>query len=135
MRGAGPVAQSISELASCRSRWRNVMPVNWRERLGFCWAVPTAHGRLRRPFLRTYAQRKAGGRHAMAGRLVATITAVVFAIGAFCGAGPTTVWPSPFGFLFLEIAILTWLAWKPTSGGCDRPGIWDTISGRWLGWR
>ena len=70
----------------------------------------------------------------MIGRLIATTAALGFAIGAFCGAGPTTVSPSPFGFLFLGIAVLTWFAWKPMSGGSDRPGIWDTIAERWSGW-
>lgn len=68
-------------------------------------------------------------------RVIVTIAALAFAIGAFCGAGPTTVVPNPFGLLFLGIAIFLWFAWKPMSAGFDRPGIWDSITGSWLGWR
>jgi hypothetical protein len=69
------------------------------------------------------------------GKLVVTIAALAFAIGAFCGTGPTTISPSPFGFLFLGIAALVWFVWKPTSEGFNRPGIWDSITKGWRGLR
>jgi hypothetical protein len=71
----------------------------------------------------------------MPARLISTLIALIFAIGAFCGAGPTTVSPSPFGFLFVGIAVLVWFAWKPMTAGFDRPGIWDAITRGWTGWR
>jgi hypothetical protein len=67
-------------------------------------------------------------------RLTATIAALLFAIGAFWGAGPTKISPNPFGFLFIGIAALIWFAWKPMARGFDRPGIWDEIAKGWLGW-
>jgi hypothetical protein len=63
------------------------------------------------------------------------MAALAFAVGAFCGAGPTTVSPSPFGFFFLGIAVLVWFAWKPMNEGFNRPGIWDSITKSWLGSR
>jgi hypothetical protein len=71
----------------------------------------------------------------MAARLIATIVALAFAIGAFLGASPTTFTPNPFGLLFLGIAALIWFAWRPMSAGFDRPGIWDSITEGWLGRR
>jgi hypothetical protein len=69
-------------------------------------------------------------------RLVTTIVVLLFAIGAFCGAGPTRVGPvNPFGIFFLGLAALVWFAWKPMSAGFDQPGIWDAITRSWLGSR
>jgi hypothetical protein len=65
----------------------------------------------------------------------ATIFFVVFAIGAFCGAGPTRVSPNPFGFLFLGLAVLVWFAWKPMSAGLDQQGVFDAMSRNWMGLR
>jgi hypothetical protein len=63
-------------------------------------------------------------------RVITTIIILLFAIGAFCGAGPTRVGPiNPFGVFFLGLAALVWFAWKPMSAGLDQPGIWDTIIG------
>jgi hypothetical protein len=59
----------------------------------------------------------------------------VFAIGAFCGAGPARVSPNPFGFLFLGLAALVWFAWKPMSAGLDQQGIFDAMSRNWMGLR
>ena len=46
-------------------------------------------------------------------RLIVTLGLFAFAIGAFCGAGPTKVIPNPFGLLFLGLAALAWFGWKP----------------------
>ena len=69
----------------------------------------------------------------MALRLISTLAALAFAVGAFCGAGPTAVSPSPFGFFFVGIAAPIWFAWRPMAGGLDRPGTWDAITKGWLG--
>jgi hypothetical protein len=72
----------------------------------------------------------------MAPRFLATIVILVFAIGAFCGWGPTRVGPiNPFGVFFLGLAVLVWFAWKPMSAGLDQPGIFDGLTRNWLGWR
>jgi hypothetical protein len=68
-------------------------------------------------------------------RLVTTIFFLLFAIGAFCGAGPTRVSPSPFGFLFLGLAALVWFAWKPISAGLDQQGVFDAMTRNWMGLR
>jgi hypothetical protein len=68
-------------------------------------------------------------------RIATTIFFVVFAIGAFCGAGPTRVSPNPFGFLFLGLAALVWFAWKPMSAGLDQRGIFDAMTRNWMGLR
>lgn len=61
-------------------------------------------------------------------RLFVTIVLLAFAVGAFFGAGPTTVRPSPFGIFFLGVAILVWFAWKPMRAGLGtRTGIWDAF--------
>lgn len=66
-------------------------------------------------------------------RLVTTIFFLLFAIGAFCGAGPTRVSPNPFGLLFLGLAALVWFAWKPISAGLDQQqGIFDAMSRNWM---
>lgn len=62
-------------------------------------------------------------------RLVTTIFFLLFAIGAFCGAGPTRVSPNPFGLLFLGLAALVWFAWKPISAGLDQH---DAMSRNWM---
>jgi hypothetical protein len=69
----------------------------------------------------------------MVARIIATAAALAFAVGAFCGAGPTTISPSPFGFLFIGLAVLIWFAWKPMTNSFDNPGIWDSITKGWLG--
>lgn len=71
----------------------------------------------------------------MAARILCTLGVLAFAIGAFCGAGPTTVSPSPFGILFLGIAALVWFAWRPATRGFDQPGTFDSITRGWAGWR
>jgi hypothetical protein len=61
-------------------------------------------------------------------RVITTLVILLFAIGAFCGAGPTRVGPiNPFGVFFLGLAALVWFAWTPMSAGLDQPGIWDGI--------
>jgi hypothetical protein len=69
----------------------------------------------------------------MVARALATMAALAFAVGAFCGAAPTTVSPNPFGFFFIGIAVLVWFAWKSMTGGFDNPGTWDSITKGWLG--
>ena len=66
--------------------------------------------------------------------LITTIIVLLFAIGAFCGAGPTRVGPvNPFGVFFLGLAALVWFAWKPMSAGLDQQRIWDSIIRRGRG--
>ncbi len=48
----------------------------------------------------------------MIARILATVTALLFAIGAFCGLGLGHAGPlNPFGLLFLFIAALMWDEW------------------------
>jgi hypothetical protein len=62
-------------------------------------------------------------------RLIVTLGLIGFAIGAFCGAGPTTSAVSPFGIFFLGLAALVWFAWKPIVGGLSQDaGVWDAFS-------
>lgn len=67
-------------------------------------------------------------------RLIVTLGLLSFAIGAFCGAGPTTSTISPFGIFFLGLAALAWFAWKPIVGGLSQDtGIWDAFSRNAMG--
>ena len=71
----------------------------------------------------------------MIARLIATTVILAFAVGAFCGAGPTQAGPiNPFGMFFVGLAVLIWFAWKPLSGGLgSRTGIWDAFGQNMLG--
>lgn len=61
-------------------------------------------------------------------RLVVTIGLIGFAIGAFCGAGPTTSAVSSFGIFFLALPALAWFAWKTIVGGLSQDtGVWDAF--------
>jgi O-antigen ligase len=72
----------------------------------------------------------------MTARFLLTFAALIFAIGGFCGAGPTPAsLTNPFGLLFLGIAVFVWIGWKPMMEGISRPGIWDEITKGWLGFR
>jgi len=73
----------------------------------------------------------------MALRLIIVVAALLFAIGGFLGAGPTPGGLfNPFGWLFLGLAALVWLAWQPLKGGLEqRTGIWDAFTGNILGMR
>jgi len=67
-------------------------------------------------------------------RLIVTLGLIGFAIGAFCGAGPTTNAVSPFGIFFLGLAALAWFAWKPIVGGLSQDaGVWDAFSRNAMG--
>ncbi len=60
----------------------------------------------------------------MRARILATAVAVVFAIGAFCGAGPAAAGLfNPFGFLFLLIAFLMWRYWFIIVGDFSPPSL------------
>jgi hypothetical protein len=62
-------------------------------------------------------------------RLIVTLGLIGFAVGAFCGAGPTSSPVSPFGIFFLGLAALAWFAWKPIAGGLRQDtGVWDAFS-------
>jgi hypothetical protein len=60
-----------------------------------------------------------------------TLVVLAFAIGAFCGAGPTTVQPSPFGLLFLVVAAFVWFKWNRFKPGFDRPVMDDIAQSYW----
>jgi len=54
----------------------------------------------------------------MAARIFFTIAAVLMAVGAFCGGGPTAGGlADPFGIFFLLMAILIWFAWGAIQEG------------------
>jgi hypothetical protein len=51
-------------------------------------------------------------------RIGVTVAALLFALIAFLGGGPTPGgFLDPFGILFLSLAVLTWLAWDKILGG------------------
>jgi hypothetical protein len=54
----------------------------------------------------------------VAARILFTIAAVLMAVGAFCGGGPTAGGlADPFGILFLFVAIMIWFAWGAIQEG------------------
>jgi len=63
-------------------------------------------------------------------RLACTLGLLLFAIGAFLGAGPTHAGlMDPFGLFFLGLAVLAWFAWKPMANGLGSDtGVWDAFS-------
>jgi hypothetical protein len=73
----------------------------------------------------------------MALRLIMVTFALVFAAGGFLGAGPTPAGPfNPFGWLFIGLAALIWLAWDAIKGGLDqRTGVMDAFTRNILGTR
>jgi hypothetical protein len=64
-------------------------------------------------------------------RVFATLTALIFAIGAFCGASPTQLQPNPFGILFLFVAAFIWFKWRRFKAGFDRPVMDDIARSYW----
>lgn len=72
----------------------------------------------------------------MVNRVACTIVAVLFALGAFYGFGPTAGGPiNLFGILLLGLAAFIWFGWRSINEGFNRPGIWDAITEGWLGSR
>jgi hypothetical protein len=71
----------------------------------------------------------------MALRLIIVTLALLFAVGGFLGAGPTPGSPfNPFGWLFIGLAALFWLAWEPIKGGLEsRLGLLDAFTRNVLG--
>lgn len=67
----------------------------------------------------------------MLARILVTLAVLAFAIGAFCGAGPTTVQPSPFGLLFLFVAAFVWFKWDRLKPGFDRAVMDDIAQSYW----
>jgi hypothetical protein len=58
-------------------------------------------------------------------RIFWTVFALLFAIAAFCGAGPMAAGPfNPFGLAFLFIAFVIWRAWGIITGDFS-PALWD----------
>jgi len=68
----------------------------------------------------------------MLARLFATGAALAFAIGAFCGAGPTRVQPNPFGIFFLAIAAFVWFGWKRIQSSHGGPAAFDALTGNFV---
>ena len=71
------------------------------------------------------------GNDPMIVRIVVTLVVLGFAIGAFCGAGPTTVQPSPFGLLFLFAAAFVWFKWERFRAGFSRAVMDDIAQSYW----
>ncbi|HTW54667.1 MAG TPA: hypothetical protein VME45_22450 [Stellaceae bacterium] len=73
----------------------------------------------------------------MALRLIIVTLALLLAAGGFLGAGPTPGGPfNPFGWLFVGLAALVWLEWKPMQAGLDqRTGVMDAFTRNILGTR
>lgn len=69
----------------------------------------------------------------MLARIAATVLALAFAIGAFCGAAPTDASRVPFGIFFLLIAAFIWFKWQRFKYGFDRPVMDDIAQSYWPG--
>jgi hypothetical protein len=70
----------------------------------------------------------------MIARILVTLIVLAFAIGAFCGAGPTRIGPpNPFGVLFLAIAALVWFGWDRIRAALGGAGIFDAFTGNYVG--
>ena len=67
----------------------------------------------------------------MLARIAATVAALAFAIGAFCGAAPTDASRVPFGIFFLLIAAFIWFKWQRFKYGFDRPVMDDIAQSYW----
>jgi hypothetical protein len=70
----------------------------------------------------------------MIARILVTLVVLAFAIGAFCGAGPTRVGPlNPFGIFFLAITAAVWFGWDRIRAALGGPGIFDAFTGNYVG--
>ena len=68
----------------------------------------------------------------MIARILVTLVVLGFAIGAFCGAGPTRMGLfDPFGIFFLFVAAFVWFKWHRLKPGFDRPVMDDIAQSYW----
>lgn len=68
----------------------------------------------------------------MVARILVTLVVLGFAIGAFCGAGPTRMGLfDPFGIFFLFLAAFAWFKWDRLKPGFDRAVMDDIAQSYW----